>query len=130
MALAADGRFLYISETVSIYLGLSQVSKLIVKHKHTHSDGLVIHFWPEADKKQYLYTFCIHGKWNSFETNPVKAYNSKDKQSSFGFRAKIYETQLINVYETMSLTLTTLNVNEKNNYYTQHRSSSTNTKEM
>jgi hypothetical protein len=25
-ALAADGRFLYISETVSIYLGLSQVS--------------------------------------------------------------------------------------------------------
>lgn len=26
LALAADGRFLYISETVSIYLGLSQVS--------------------------------------------------------------------------------------------------------
>lgn len=26
MAVAADGRFLYISETVSIYLGLSQVS--------------------------------------------------------------------------------------------------------
>lgn len=25
LALAADGRFLYISETVSIYLGLSQV---------------------------------------------------------------------------------------------------------
>lgn len=29
LALAADGRFLYISETVSIYLGLSQVSKNI-----------------------------------------------------------------------------------------------------
>lgn len=28
LALAADGRFLYISETVSIYLGLSQVSFL------------------------------------------------------------------------------------------------------
>jgi neuronal PAS domain-containing protein 1/3 len=27
LALAADGRFLYISETVSIYLGLSQVSR-------------------------------------------------------------------------------------------------------
>lgn len=27
LALAADGRFLYISETVSIYLGLSQVRK-------------------------------------------------------------------------------------------------------
>jgi hypothetical protein len=27
-ALAADGRFLYISETVSIYLGLSQVSNI------------------------------------------------------------------------------------------------------
>lgn len=27
LALAADGRFLYISETVSIYLGLSQVGK-------------------------------------------------------------------------------------------------------
>lgn len=26
LAVAADGRFLYISETVSIYLGLSQVS--------------------------------------------------------------------------------------------------------
>lgn len=26
--LAADGRFLYISETVSIYLGLSQVNNL------------------------------------------------------------------------------------------------------
>lgn len=29
-ALAADGRFLYISETVSIYLGLSQVSILLL----------------------------------------------------------------------------------------------------
>lgn len=28
LAVAADGRFLYISETVSIYLGLSQVSYL------------------------------------------------------------------------------------------------------
>ena len=27
ISLAADGRFLYISETVSIYLGLSQVRK-------------------------------------------------------------------------------------------------------
>lgn len=27
LAVAADGRFLYISETVSIYLGLSQVSE-------------------------------------------------------------------------------------------------------
>jgi hypothetical protein len=31
-ALAADGRFLYISETVSIYLGLSQVSKITDKN--------------------------------------------------------------------------------------------------
>lgn len=30
MAVAADGRFLYISETVSIYLGLSQVSARLV----------------------------------------------------------------------------------------------------
>jgi hypothetical protein len=30
-ALAADGRFLYISETVSIYLGLSQVSNIKYK---------------------------------------------------------------------------------------------------
>lgn len=28
LAIAADGRFLYISETVSIYLGLSQVSAM------------------------------------------------------------------------------------------------------
>lgn len=41
LALAADGRFLYISETVSIYLGLSQVNKLIA---NIHF-GLVIHFW-------------------------------------------------------------------------------------
>lgn len=31
LAVASDGRFLYISETVSIYLGLSQVRKLITK---------------------------------------------------------------------------------------------------
>lgn len=36
MALAADGRFLYISETVSIYLGLSQVSKTIHLRRHVH----------------------------------------------------------------------------------------------
>ena len=29
--LAADGRFLYISETVSIYLGLSQVNKKLMQ---------------------------------------------------------------------------------------------------
>lgn len=29
LAIAADGRFLYISETVSIYLGLSQVNIMI-----------------------------------------------------------------------------------------------------
>ena len=28
ISLASDGRFLYISETVSIYLGLSQVTRL------------------------------------------------------------------------------------------------------
>ena len=32
-ALAADGRFLYISETVSIYLGLSQVSIINTEYK-------------------------------------------------------------------------------------------------
>lgn len=30
LAVAADGRFLYISETVSIYLGLSQVSNIVI----------------------------------------------------------------------------------------------------
>lgn len=32
-ALAADGRFLYISETVSIYLGLSQVRQHVIQGK-------------------------------------------------------------------------------------------------
>lgn len=36
MAVAADGRFLYISETVSIYLGLSQVSA--ARHYGGHVD--------------------------------------------------------------------------------------------
>lgn len=35
-ALAADGRFLYISETVSIYLGLSQVSNIILSTSYTN----------------------------------------------------------------------------------------------
>ncbi|XP_014223090.2 protein trachealess isoform X1 [Trichogramma pretiosum] len=43
MAVAADGRFLYISETVSIYLGLSQVemtgsSIFDYVHQHDHSE--------------------------------------------------------------------------------------------
>lgn len=37
-ALAADGRFLYISETVSIYLGLSQVS--IFPYTRVHQRGI------------------------------------------------------------------------------------------
>ena len=42
-ALAADGRFLYISETVSIYLGLSQVSNVNAEYKlHQHCDMLIV----------------------------------------------------------------------------------------
>jgi hypothetical protein len=42
-ALAADGRFLYISETVSIYLGLSQVSNINTEYKlHQYCNMLVV----------------------------------------------------------------------------------------
>ena len=33
LSLNSDGRFLYVSETVSIYLGLSQVSSVVYKKK-------------------------------------------------------------------------------------------------
>ena len=42
-ALAADGRFLYISETVSIYLGLSQVSNINIEYKvHQYCNMLIV----------------------------------------------------------------------------------------
>lgn len=58
LALAADGRFLYISETVSIYLGLSQVSKTIHLRWHVY----IYVFWgrfEEATKNLFMCSLHI-----------------------------------------------------------------------
>ena len=47
LSLNSDGRFLYVSETVSIYLGLSQVSSVVYKKKCKYYNNMCILGWDD-----------------------------------------------------------------------------------
>lgn len=75
MAVAADGRFLYISETVSIYLGLSQVSVARCSEISMKPGGRA----------------RVRGAWEKSDNDNEKAKANKKQRG----RASVYEC---NVY--------------------------------
>jgi hypothetical protein len=73
LALAADGRFLYISETVSIYLGLSQVSmseKVFLSRAHhfLHAKdkfiGKLKYYIIRKIKRKHFQTISFHENYH------------------------------------------------------------------
>lgn len=68
LAVAADGRFLYISETVSIYLGLSQVSRISRLWTPAISRENVVFLW-QSLKDNFIAKMLITSEWRVRESS-------------------------------------------------------------